>query len=232
MSIFSYSSLRKNSLYSFIALFFVLGCILFPQSITHLEAQQVSGPGKFLSAGTKNYFASTTIQARSAYVIDLKNHQVLFEKNAFYARPLASITKIMTAITAAGIAPTSTVITITPNSLSEDGNSGFLHNEQWNLKNLLSYMLVTSSNDGAAAVAQALGSQEFMHDDAESESQFVSRMNFNARRLGLSQTRFNNATGLDESKTVAGAYGSARDVATLLGYAINTYPGIVVSFDI
>jgi D-alanyl-D-alanine carboxypeptidase len=218
------SKTDKYLSYSIAGIFTLFVFVAFPQSTSHIEAQQ-----QIVQPVAKNYFASTTIVAQAAYVFDAKNHQVLFQKNADASLPLASLTKIMTAITAVSSAPTSTVITISPESLNQEGDSGLYGDEQWNLKDLLAYVLVVSSNDGAAAVAGGLGDHDISASFSSSEQNFVKTMNENARRLGLLETRFYNPTGLDISTTQAGAYGSAKDVATLLTYAINTFPDIIAN---
>ena len=57
-------------------------------------------------------FASVSLQAKAAYVVDLKSGKVLFEKNSEAELPLASLTKLMTAITALSVVPEGTIITI------------------------------------------------------------------------------------------------------------------------
>ena len=172
-------------------------------------------------------FASVSLQAKAAYVVDLKSGKVLFEKNSEAELPLASLTKLMTAITALSVVPEGTIITIDKEDLELEGDSGLYSAERWRLGDLLGLTLVESSNDGAFAVASSVGIIEAGVDDkAVGRAKFVELMNDKAKDLGLAQTYFNNSTGLDESATKAGGYGSARDIATLLGYAIDKYPDI------
>jgi len=172
-------------------------------------------------------FASVSLQAKAAYVVDLKSGKVLFEKNSEVELPLASLTKLMTAITALSVVPEGTIITIDKEDLELEGDSGLYSAERWRLGDLLGLTLVESSNDGAFAVASSVGIIEAGVDDkAVGRAKFVELMNDKAKDLGLAQTYFNNSTGLDESATKAGGYGSARDIATLLGYAIDKYPDI------
>ncbi|MDO8590757.1 MAG: hypothetical protein Q7R65_02125 [bacterium] len=172
-------------------------------------------------------YAKLSLGAKAFYVYDAANHRELFSKNGDAQLPLASLTKVMTAVAALPILPESTVITINPEFLKSEGDSGLYNNERWRLRDLLDLTLLESSNDGAnaiAAVAGAMG-QENVPYDLE-QKQFVDIMNKKASELGLTQTYFLNPTGLDESGSISGGYGSARDVANLFYYAISTHPSL------
>src|SRR3989344_4495601 len=172
-------------------------------------------------------FSSLALEAKAAYVLDLNSGEVIFEKNSEVQLPLASLTKIMTAITALSIVPEGTVITIDKEDLELEGDSGLYADERWRLGDLLGLTLIESSNDGAYAVAASIGSViGGVEDKNQSREAFVRSMNEKAKELGLSQTYFNNPTGLDESAGFAGAYGSARDVASLIAYGVSNYSDI------
>lgn len=159
-------------------------------------------------------FSLLDIKARSAFVFDIKKNHVLYAKDAETTLPLASITKIMTAIVASESLPATSTISISTTDLSQDGDSGLLANERWNFKKLLDFTLSVSSNDGASAIASA------------SSPIFIEKMNQKAATLGLNSMRFYNPTGLDESIVQSGGYGSAIDVAKLFSYTLSTYPDI------
>ena len=198
-----------------------------PHSVSKIAANEMSTPVVQAEATTTSpkpdYFEPLVLDAHSVIVYDITHQKVLFERDATSTRPLASLTKIMTAITATNMTSSSTVITIGKNDLAEEGDSGLLPDEKWTLAALLKYSLVVSSNDGAAAVANALGSASDTLDASTSQSNavFIAKMNERAQMLGLKNSVFFNSTGLDESATRAGAYGSATDVAKMLVYAIN-----------
>lgn len=157
---------------------------------------------------------TVVLQAKAAYVFDIKNQKVLFAKNANDILPLASIAKIMTADVASElISPTST-ITINGTDLAQDGDSGLFLNERWTFKKLLDFTLAVSSNDGAFALAST------------ASPDFINKMNEKAKMLGLSSMQFYNPTGLDESLTKSGAYGSASDVAKLFAYTLQNHPEV------
>lgn len=156
-------------------------------------------------------FDELELAARAAEVFDVATGKTLFEKNANAQLPLASLTKIMTAITALAIAPNYALVS--------------MHDENWALKDLLSFSLTASSNDGVAAAA-AVGGSFISTSGVESENigQFITEMNKEADALGLTSMYFLNETGLDESEGVAGGFGSAHDVARLIALAYRTHP--------
>ena len=159
-------------------------------------------------------FATIQIQAKAAYVYDVAHQKVLYEKNADVTLPLASITKIMTANVAVESLAKDATISIQPSALAQDGDSGLLTGEKWNFTKLLDYTLAVSSNDGAAAVAEAVGPN------------FVDLMNQKTALLNLSSMHFYNETGLDVSPAQSGGYGSAADVTRLFKYTLDTHPEI------
>lgn len=164
-----------------------------------------------------NYFEDLALNAQAVYVYDVNTGRVLYQKNATVPLPLASITKAMTAIVAEESAQSGggRAITIDQQALQTEGESGLLEGETWDLSKLLSFMLISSSNDGAAAVAQAYPS-------------FIERMNEKAAELRLDSLAFSNPTGLDSEITNdTGGYGSAEDVAMLFKYALHEHPGLL-----
>ncbi len=175
-------------------------------------------------------FDGISLTAKSAYVIDLTDNRVLYELDAATPRPLASITKVMTTLVATEVLPLDSMITIPFDAASANGAEHLTKGERWDVGDLITFTLVSSSNDGATILAQAADpalAQKYptvADDGADSVS--IWRMNDLARSLGLSSMRFVNPNGLDESTTEAGAYGSARDVAALFAYASTHEPGV------
>lgn len=170
-------------------------------------------------------FPPVAIQARSAYVYDSRNQEVIYAKNENTRLPLASLTKVMSALVARELSPDYGTVTITSNSLAAMGDSGLLVGERWRLKDLLDFSLVTSSNDGMRAVALSLGALESSNiSEDQILNSFVNEMNKKAAALDLKNTYFWNETGLDESEFKGGAYGTARDMSRLMEYLIMTHP--------
>jgi D-alanyl-D-alanine carboxypeptidase (penicillin-binding protein 5/6) len=164
------------------------------------------------------------LRAESAYVWDVRGQRALYKKNADETLPLASITKLMTALLAHELIPDDKEILIPLRAIQQEGSSGLSAGEQLDIEELRRLALVSSSNDAAYALAASVGLLLGQDDPA---SQFISGMNIRAKELGLSSLNFKNATGLDLSATVPGAVGSARDVSFLMEYIISNYPEII-----
>lgn len=162
-------------------------------------------------------FEDISIEAKSAFVWDVAKQRVLFNKDADESRPLASITKLMTALVAYELLDPSETVAISDRAIKSEGDSGFIDGETFTMQDLADLTLLTSSNDGAVALSAQAGA--VLNSDTP-EDVFVHAMNVKARELGLSKTRFLNSTGLDISEQEAGAYGSARDVAFLMEHII------------
>ena len=180
--------------------------------------QEVVKAVKQKEGKARNVFFGMELTAQAAYVYDISRQKTLYEKNSDLPLPIASLTKLMTALTALSEAPRKTMVTIKKESLDKEGDTGLFVDEQWALDSLLEFTLLTSSNDGAAAVASALGSPD---------AGFVEKMNARAKENGFQDAYFSNETGLDESEGSAGAYASAKGVALIMEKLIVKYPDII-----
>lgn len=199
--------------------------------VSEAETTAVSSAREELRAPEADSFASIVLEARAAYVVDLSTKQILFAKNENEKLPLASITKLMTALVARDHMRNDVVITLSKDDLAAEGDSGLRPGERWRIGDLLDVMLLISSNDAAHAVAGFVGGGGAANVDLEiTRAKFVSMMNEKAKTLGLSTMEFFNESGLDIDTTKnglpaqAGGYGSARDVATLMATLWQTYP--------
>ena len=151
------------------------------------------------------------VQAQSALVADVDTNQVLMAKQADVPRPMASTTKIMTALLALERGDLDRVATVPAAALTVGGSSMYLQaGETLTVEDLLYGLLLVSANDAAVTIAL---------DIAGSEDAFVALMNRRASELGLTQTHFMNAHGLD----APGHYASARDLYQLTVSALR-YP--------
>ncbi len=169
-------------------------------------------------------FENVSIKADSAYVIDVNTGNVLYEKNSDTQLPIASITKLMTALVAYEIVAKETSIAVPSMAIEQDGDSGLHAGESFSFTTLADLTLLSSSNDGAFAMASVAGA--FLDESAPAQS-FVEAMNIRADELGLTKTYFRNPTGLDITESEAGAYGSARDIAVLVDYILRNKPEIL-----
>ena len=149
-----------------------------------------------------------SVSAESAILIDAARGEVLFEKNASEQMPMASTTKIMTALVALEQASPDLEIEISPQAVGIEGSSIYLvAGETLTLGELLSAVLLESANDAATAVAIALGG---------SVEGFAALMNEKARELGLENTCFQNPHGLDDENH----YTTAAELAIIAKCAL------------
>jgi D-alanyl-D-alanine carboxypeptidase len=169
-------------------------------------------------------FANTKVTAKAAYVWDINNQKVLYKKEESTPLPLASVTKLMTALLAQEVLETSASVPVGELSVKQDGDSGLAQGEVFSRRSLSDLVLMSSSNDGAFALAAAVGNTLQPNTGANS---FVAAMNIRAKELGLLQTHFKNPTGLDISPTEVGAVGSARDMAFLMEHIVINAPDIL-----
>jgi D-alanyl-D-alanine carboxypeptidase len=177
--------------------------------------------------GRVDAFASTTLSARAAYVLDLTDNRVLYSLNADTQLPLASITKVAMALAISEVLPLDMQITIPYDTAPAGSSERLARGDIWTVSDVTDFTLVASSNDGAEILAHA--ADDMLHTKYPSSpegSATLWRMNNLAQTLHLTKTYFLNVSGLDESPTQAGAYGSAHDVALLFAYAASTSPEI------
>ena len=134
--------------------------------------------------------------------------EVLFEQNADETLPIASITKVLTALTALDMLALDDPIFISDTAILTEGSLGGLYlHETLSLHDALLAMLLPSSNDAATAVAEATGNI----------GEFVIAMQRKAERLGMEGASFNNPHGLSPP----GNFATARGVATMMHEALN-----------
>lgn len=160
-----------------------------------------------LALGQNTY----ALNAESAIVLSISSgqQQILFESSKDKKLPIASLAKLMTALVVLENYDLERMVVINESAMSEEGVQGVLKlGEELSVKDLLYITLIESSNRAASALAGAIG-----------RNNFVSLMNAKAKDLGLSNTYFYDATGLD-SKT----YSTAEDLAKLSVYLFENYP--------
>ena len=148
------------------------------------------------------------VPCAAAILIDEDSGTVLYEKNADQQRPIASITKVMTLLLtfealSAGHISLSDTVPVSEHAYHMGGSQIWLEpGEQMTLDDMLKAICISSANDAAVAVAEFVGG---------SEPAFVQQMNARAAELGLTNTHFENACGLDAE----GHLSTARDVAMM-----------------
>src|SRR3990167_6647348 len=127
----------------------------------------------------RGVFLSADFKAKSIFVSDLSGKKVIFEKDSMAKRPLASVTKILTALLAKERVPDNFFIPISRRAIFEDNGDGFIAGDRFRRDDLISYMLVASSNDAAWALAEYVSDPVW--DRSAGISVFVSLMNERGR---------------------------------------------------
>ncbi|MFA5207959.1 MAG: serine hydrolase [Candidatus Paceibacterota bacterium] len=124
----------------------------------------------------------------SAFVdLDEQKEIILAEKKSSDVIPIASLTKLMSAVVSLENYSLDDVVVISSSAVSTTGTMGDLRaNEKITVNDLMYVTLIESSNDGAEALAEKMGRTEFIY-----------KMNKKATELGMENTRFYNPTGLD-----------------------------------
>ena len=150
------------------------------------------------------------VSARSAILIEQETGRVLYEKDAYTQRRIASITKIMTAIIAIESGKMNETVKISGNAAGTEGSSLYLkEGEKITLENLVYGLMLRSGNDAAVAIAEEVGG---------SLEGFVTLMNQKAEEIGMSHTVFMNPHGLDDHEN---HLSTAYDMAILTQYAMD-----------
>lgn len=153
------------------------------------------------------------ISSKTAILYNLDNGEVLYEKNADEKVPIASLTKIMTAlITLENIQDLNKQIILTNNDFeglieANAVTAGFTKGEIVTYKDLLYGLLLPSGADAAKALARNV---------AGSEEKFIQKMNEKAKELNLKQTNFSTVIGLDDENN----YSTAREISIIFKEAL------------
>ena len=161
-----------------------------------------------------------TLNCRAVCLIDQDTGTVLYEKNADQQMPIASITKVMTLLLTFeaihdGRLTLDTLVPVSEHAYHMGGSQIWLEpGEQFTLDEMIMAICVSSANDAAVAVAELVGG---------SEQGFVQMMNDRAAELGMTNTTFHNACGLDTE----GHLSTARDVAIMSRQILTTCPEVL-----
>ena len=152
--------------------------------------------------------AAAEVSAKSAIVIEAESGTVVFEKDADTRRPMASTTKIMTALCAIETGRLDETVEVSPEAVGVEGSSVYLEaGDRLTLLSLVKALMLESANDAAEAIAIAVSG---------SVEDFAALMNEKAAALGLHNTHFTNPHGLSDDDH----YTTARELALLSAYAM------------
>ena len=157
----------------------------------------------------ENTSNAVDIIGASAIVIEMESGDVLYEKNADEKRPIASTTKILTAITVLeNTDDISREVAVPDDAVGVEGSSVYLQKgEKLRIVDLLYGLMLRSGNDCAAALAYLTSG---------SIADFSHLMNFTAKRAGACSSHFVNPHGLPDPDH----YSTARDMALISAYAM------------
>lgn len=149
------------------------------------------------------------INARAVFAFESSKGKILYQQNSNDVLPIASLTKIMTAIVVLEYLDLNEITTISPSAVAAYGTQGdLIAGERISVKDLFYAMLMESSNDAAVALSETC--EEKTHEN------FISLMNQKARALGLEKTIFVDPTGLN-----AGNVSTAKELARLVEHSFN-----------
>lgn len=166
----------------------------------------------FLANFIKNSSNEPEISAKSAIVYDTTTDKVLYKKNAKEKLPMASITKIMTAIIALENKKSDDKYIVNKEDLVGENSMGLTEGEILSQEELLYGLLLPSGNDAAETLASNFkGGRE----------NFIKSMNSKAKSLGLSDTNFTNPSGLEGD---GNQYTTAYDLIVITQYALTKFP--------
>ncbi len=155
------------------------------------------------------YLSFINVEASSMIAYDMDTKQILYEDNIHEIRPVASISKIMTAILACESGNLDDIVTIGDEINKSYGSGIYIKvGEELTLRDLVYGLMLRSGNDAAFAIAKYVGGNI---------DKFVDMMNNKAKELGMSDTTYNNPNGLDDK---GGNLSSTYDMALLTSYAM------------
>lgn len=186
--------------------------------VSVLTALLLAIPGISLSE-QKVYADDLTIESPSVILMEPSTGQVLYEKNADEQRHPASVTKVMTLLLAfeqigSGKMAMTDIVTVSAHAASMGGSQCFFETgETQTVEDMIKCIIIASGNDAAVAMGEHI---------AGSEEAFVAMMNDKAAELGMVNTHFVNACGLDAD----GHLTTARDIAIMTRELTTKYPEV------
>lgn len=200
----------KKLFYIFLTLFFILSntASVFAKDIVCRNPEEVN-----------NNSGDLSLESKSAILIEVGTGKVIYEKNPDEQLKPASVTKVMTLLLIfeeieKGNLSFDDVVTVTEHAASMGGSQCFFETgEQQSVHDMIKCIEVASGNDAAVAMAEHI---------AGTEAAFVEMMNRKAKELGMENTNFENACGLESSNH----YTTSRDIAIMSRELLSKYPKI------
>jgi len=195
-----------------------------PNFLTGFINNQVSTLNLWFPSPTlikKSGVREPDLSATSAVLYDLVSNKVLYSKNPDLKLPMASLTKIMTAIIAIENKKPDDRYLVTTDDLVGEDSMGLSAGEVLSLEDLLYGLILHSGNDAAETLAS---------NYSYGRKGFIQAMNEKAKSLGLSDTNFTNPTGLEGDGK---QYTTANDLLVITNYALKKplFQEVVSQFD-
>ena len=152
------------------------------------------------------------LNLKAAIAKDLNSNFYFYNLNSDERWPLASLTKLLAAVTALEKIGKDKAVTVSEQAIASEGPAGnFSAGENYSVNDLIKAMVVVSSNDAAAAIAEFYGNENF-----------VAAMQLKATALGMRQSNFSEATGISFLNQ-----GTAADLEKLINYILANHPEIL-----
>jgi D-alanyl-D-alanine carboxypeptidase (penicillin-binding protein 5/6) len=152
------------------------------------------------------------LTAQSVLMYDLTDNKTLYERDPNTRRPMASLTKIMTAIIALDNKKPDDKYVVTKDDIVGQDSMGVSQGEIYDFDDLLHGLLLPSGNDAA---------EVFAHNYPSGRAGFIQAMNDKAKALGMLNTRYSNPSGLQGDGQ---QYTTAYDLLIVTRYALEQYP--------
>lgn len=173
----------------------------------------------FIDSGQSRFIpvvsAGSGFDGASAYaLVDAQDGRVIAAKNLSQRLPMASLTKIMTAVVALDLSSSQEEFTVSQKAAAQVPTKVMLkRGEKHSLDHLLRHILISSANDSAQVIKEGI-------DEKYGEELFIKAMNQKAKILGLKNTKFTNPAGYDNQDH----FSTVEDLSILSVYALSNYP--------
>lgn len=184
---------KQMRIFVFICLFVFYGC---------------ANPTVTLGENKKQTLRKEELYAKSAILLDADSKRVLFEKDGYEPKPMASTTKIMTCLLALELADMEDEVVFSKYAASRPKvHLGVKAGSRFRMQDMLYSLMLESHNDTAVAIAETI---------AEDTLSFANLMNERAKKIGAKNTNFVTPNGLDDVKH----YSTAYDLALITAEAL------------
>ncbi len=201
---------RINRIYTAIAIFLIFILLIFIN--LHYKEPFIITPNE----DEIIFNITDQVNATSAIIYDLKESKIIAGKNEFIPMPIASITKLASALVSYEYLDENDITTITDEDFKIPANTNLRKADRWASIDLLKYSLITSSNRGINAISRTI--------EEKTGEMLVDLMNEFVRQNKLVSTHFVNSTGLDAHTSLSGSESSAYEIALLSQLFLSNAP--------